>query len=199
MTGTVRAGDTGRTAAPFQFIAGNLALDFVNTVGSRLHQPHDYLPSWSEAQRWARAAGLEAPPGSAGGGARELSRLRRLRQELYMLLAPLAAPPHRCAPGALARLNRRLAELPARRLAWREGRAAWQWARSTPWQRLQAALVLSAAELLASSDAAAVRQCQDARCGWLFLDHSQAGRRRWCSMAECGNRAKARRHQQRAG
>jgi predicted RNA-binding Zn ribbon-like protein len=40
-----------------------------------------------------------------------------------------------------------------------------------------------------------MRQCADAKgCGWLFLDESRAGTRRWCSMGECGNRAKAHRH-----
>ena len=32
------------------------------------------------------------------------------------------------------------------------------------------------------------------RCGWVFRDITKAGRRRWCSMAACGNREKARRH-----
>jgi predicted RNA-binding Zn ribbon-like protein len=31
-------------------------------------------------------------------------------------------------------------------------------------------------------------------CGWLFVDESRNGSRRWCSMKDCGNRAKARRH-----
>jgi predicted RNA-binding Zn ribbon-like protein len=35
-----------------------------------------------------------------------------------------------------------------------------------------------------------VRTCPS--CGWLFLD--ARGRRRWCSMATCGNRAKVRAH-----
>jgi len=39
-----------------------------------------------------------------------------------------------------------------------------------------------------------VRRCANPECGWLFLDDSRAGKRRWCSMSACGNRAKARRH-----
>jgi predicted RNA-binding Zn ribbon-like protein len=39
-----------------------------------------------------------------------------------------------------------------------------------------------------------IEQCEGDVCGWLFLDRSPAGRRRWCSMRDCGNRAKARRH-----
>jgi predicted RNA-binding Zn ribbon-like protein len=43
-----------------------------------------------------------------------------------------------------------------------------------------------------------VRQCADEQgCGWLFLDQSRLNNRRWCSMGDCGNRAKARRHYRR--
>jgi predicted RNA-binding Zn ribbon-like protein len=187
----------GDAAAPFLFLAGNLALDFVNTVGNRLGQPREYLRTWSDALRWAHAAGLDLPAAPAGEGEAALLRLRRLREALYAGLAPLAAAPGRCPPATVARLNRRLAALPTRRLAGKGGRLVWRWA-GTPAQRLEASLVLSAADLLASPDALAVRRCQDERCGWLFLDHSQAKRRRWCSMADCGNRAKARRHQRRS-
>jgi len=34
-------------------------------------------------------------------------------------------------------------------------------------------------------------------CGWLFLDETRNRSRRWCSMKDCGNRAKARRHYRR--
>ena len=43
-----------------------------------------------------------------------------------------------------------------------------------------------------------VRRCANPECGWLFLDDSRAGKRRWCSMLACGNRAKARRHYHRS-
>lgn len=54
------------------------------------------------------------------------------------------------------------------------------------------ALLVSVGELLASQDLARVRACPGSGCGWLFLDRS--GRRRWCRMSVCGNRAKQARH-----
>ncbi len=39
-----------------------------------------------------------------------------------------------------------------------------------------------------------IRICDDDTCRWLFYDTSRTGRRRWCDMATCGNRAKAARH-----
>jgi predicted RNA-binding Zn ribbon-like protein len=180
--------------ASFQFIAGNLALDFLNTVGNRLEEPRYYFTAPAAARRWVSLAGA-GPPAAVEDEA-PLTWLRGLREELYALLAPLAAGAE-CSPARLARLNRRLVRLPARTLTARGGRAVWRWADGSDLEKLEATILLSAAELLTSPAAARLRQCQDARCGWLFLDHSQAGRRRWCSMAGCGNRAKARRHQRR--
>jgi predicted RNA-binding Zn ribbon-like protein len=42
-----------------------------------------------------------------------------------------------------------------------------------------------------------IRICADETCRWVFYDESRSGRRRWCDMATCGNRAKARRHRAR--
>ena len=55
----------------------------------------------------------------------------------------------------------------------------------------------SAVELLSSPDLARVGEYRGEGCGWLLLDTSKAHRRRWCSMAICGNREKARRHRRR--
>ncbi|HLZ08734.1 MAG TPA: CGNR zinc finger domain-containing protein, partial [Chloroflexota bacterium] len=59
-------------------------------------------------------------------------------------------------------------------------------------------VVLAAANLLASPDAARLRVCADADCGWFFVDRSRNGLRRWCSMADCGTKEKSRRRAARA-
>ncbi|MGL4285238.1 MAG: CGNR zinc finger domain-containing protein [Phreatobacter sp.] len=63
---------------------------------------------------------------------------------------------------------------------------------------LLASVATSATELLLSPDRSALRLCPGHRCGWLFLDRSRGGMRRWCQMETCGNRAKARAHHRRA-
>jgi len=55
----------------------------------------------------------------------------------------------------------------------------------------------SAADLLVSAEAVQVRECAAPSCSWLFVDRSRSRRRKWCDMAVCGNRAKARRHYRR--
>ena len=42
-----------------------------------------------------------------------------------------------------------------------------------------------------------LRTCANETCRWAFFDTSRTGRRRWCDMSTCGNRAKAARHRQR--
>ncbi len=48
------------------------------------------------------------------------------------------------------------------------------------------------AELLVAPELARVRLCEGDDCGWLFVDGSRAGSRRWCDMSDCGNLAKVR-------
>lgn len=55
---------------------------------------------------------------------------------------------------------------------------------------LLAAIARSGAELLAEGTGTPLRLCSNAACGLYFYDTSRTGRRRWCSMATCGNRHK---------
>ncbi|HEX2214814.1 MAG TPA: CGNR zinc finger domain-containing protein, partial [Mycobacterium sp.] len=57
---------------------------------------------------------------------------------------------------------------------------------------IPAALALVAVHAFFTLPPDRIRTCD--RCGWLFLDSSRGGRRRWCSMSTCGNREKASRH-----
>jgi len=60
-------------------------------------------------------------------------------------------------------------------------------------------VALDAARMLGlAAEAERVRICGSDSCSARFFDRSPAGRRRWCSMALCGNVAKARRHRARA-
>src|SRR5436190_1213775 len=68
-----------------------------------------------------------------------------------------------------------------------------------PVKRALAAVALDAARMLGTpAEAARIRVCASPTCSARFYDRSPAGRRRWCSMALCGNEAKARRHRERS-
>ena len=59
-------------------------------------------------------------------------------------------------------------------------------------------MVESAADALVNDELARVRRCADPRCHRVFFDGTKNGRRRWCDMGTCGNRAKAARHRARS-
>ena len=68
-----------------------------------------------------------------------------------------------------------------------------------PLKAALAAIALDAAEMLGRPDERdRVRICGSDTCSARFFDRSPAAARRWCSMAVCGNAAKARRHRARA-
>jgi predicted RNA-binding Zn ribbon-like protein len=114
-----------------------------------------------------------------------------LRETIFRCFAATAsggAP----AEDDLAALNAALAAAPARQRVRHGG-----WDIGTPGPSAVALLaptLWSAADLLVGNQLARVRQCANPACGWLFLDNSKSGNRRWCSMGACGNRAKAHRH-----
>lgn len=58
-------------------------------------------------------------------------------------------------------------------------------------------IALSAVEVAGSTDPGRLRDCDAEDCTRWFVDTSKGGRRRWCSMARCGNRAKAARYRRR--
>jgi predicted RNA-binding Zn ribbon-like protein len=69
--------------------------------------------------------------------------------------------------------------------------------RSASVEALLAPVLWSTWDLLVGPRRAKVRRCANDQCLWLFVDESKSGTRRWCSMASCGNRAKAHRHYRR--
>lgn len=179
---------------PFDFVAGQLSLDFVNTVANRLDakRSRDLLATPANLERWFRAAGIALRRGT---GDTDIRAARRLREHLYALFAAAARGGSfdATALNAVDTLWRRLHV--QRKLILAGGRVTYGWsARATPFQRAIHPILASAIELLESDQLGRVRQCEGEGCGWLFLDRSRGLPRRWCSMRDCGNRAKARRH-----
>jgi predicted RNA-binding Zn ribbon-like protein len=71
------------------------------------------------------------------------------------------------------------------------------WARRQPAKALFSTIARDAIDVVAGPRAARLKRCEGARCAILFVDTSRPGRRRWCSMDRCGNRAKAAAHRRR--
>jgi len=184
----------------FYFRAGNLALDFVNTVGNRLSETEvrDYFERPAELLRWVKEAGLSLPGtnGKESMAPRDLRRATAFRESLYRLfLKQIEGKP---ALPDLRHLNDILSTQRLRMYLTRQS-GIYQW-RSEPTSNIEWLLeqvAESAATLLTSRELERLRVCEDENCGWFFLDRSRNLPRRWCSMEDCGNRAKARRHYER--
>jgi len=188
---------------PEAFVGGHPYLDFLNTGGGST-KARDALPfeDWADALRWLAMAGLASPAEQRclqrlardSGAGKALSRLMAQRENGYAVLSAVArdqAPPEaerlHFENGIRQALQQASLPLfPGRQPAWQvDAEAAGL---ELPRHRL----ALSAHGLIADGLLPRLRECE--ACTWLFLDTSRGGRRRWCSMATCGNRAKARRH-----
>jgi predicted RNA-binding Zn ribbon-like protein len=168
-------------------LAGHPALDFCNTrAGWRDDEPKEYLLTHRHLSVWARAAGLVTGAPEAENGV-VLARALALREALY---AVCTRGTHEPAWGVVA------AEAERAACAARLAPDGWRLPEALGAELPLLAVARAAGELVASRDLGLVRACPGRGCGWLFLDRT--GRRRWCTMALCGNRAKARRHAARA-
>jgi predicted RNA-binding Zn ribbon-like protein len=182
-------------------VGGHVALDFCNTrAGWGEPTPGEYLRSFDHLAVWTAAAGL-IDPEEAGRLRRRAHQDRRAAQEALERAREFRTALHEVllepAPGSSWRTVAFEAESAAEAATLRLGPNHAEWALSP---RLGLAIPVlavarEAAALLTSDDARAVRACPGRDCGWLFLDRS--GRRRWCTMAVCGNRAKVRRFAER--
>jgi predicted RNA-binding Zn ribbon-like protein len=186
-------------------LGGVLCLDFVNTIDpwygdDRVEYLVDY-PSLVEWALWAGALPAGRRDELLAADDRDadvvFQRARALRDELHVLLGPQRRSP--VTETALSGFNRELRRLAGHaELRSSGGRYAARWDGTATPEAVLWPVVESATALMLSPRVERVRECDGHDCGWLFLDTSKAGRRRWCSMEICGNRAKSQRYRSRA-
>jgi predicted RNA-binding Zn ribbon-like protein len=174
------------------FVGGGIALDLVNTAEERGHPAAgDALVNPADLLLWGQRYGLLANSVKLTSAAEEeLGRTRHARDLLYDIFFA------RIHGGTVSRAQlNELAELA--RTAYlagslqREGDGSFRWV----WSRADLATVrhvavTNAVELLSIEPTARLKQCPGDHCGWMFLDTTKRGNRRWCVMSECGQDAK---------
>jgi predicted RNA-binding Zn ribbon-like protein len=202
------AGD--QPVLPFKYVGGDVALDLVNTVDwTDDGLVDERLDSYARFTEWAEGAGVLSARDGAALRARAvadpeqadtvLGDVQRLRGAVQAIVAGIAAGEP--VGEALDEVNEALADALTRlRLVPGSGRGdasaldltwdGWGEALEAPlWPVLRAA-----ANLLATESPDRIRVCGGPRCGWVFVDRSRNGLRRWCQTDVCGAQAKARRH-----
>jgi predicted RNA-binding Zn ribbon-like protein len=181
------------------WLGGRPAVDLVNTLRERWCRRVETLVTPDDLGLWlARAQLLPAPQRVARA---RLDDARELREaiDLCVQAALGDAPP---PPGAVSVIDGWLAHAGARAqlaLAPDGTPVLGELAPGDRVRRALGAVALDAARMLGTPEQAArIRVCASETCSARFYDRSPAGRRRWCSMAVCGNEAKARRHRERS-
>jgi predicted RNA-binding Zn ribbon-like protein len=178
-----------------QLLGGRLAIDFANIT------PTGRYLSWEEFLQFLDAGRVVSPERSAQlltlplseaqAVDRVLLKILRLRESLraifHVMVEKEKFPPEWTEPiNEILRVTEGHDELMLRGGVWRmefvarEGGLDW----------LLAAVARSAAEIIVEGERAPVRRCANVDCGLFFYDASRTRRRRWCSMARCGNRHK---------
>ena len=199
------------TAPPEDFaplrVGEHVALDFLNSVVAPAAEVLDFLHDGATLLRWlSDSAVVPAAVAAAARGytPRQLDRLaaeaRELREWFRALVLRWVASGERAVRAAdLEHLNALMVRSPVtrqlvRRRAGIELHAQQVFAEP---HAVMAALAAACAELLTQQRHEHVRKCENPSCTVLFADTKRGPKRRWCSMAVCGNRMKVAAHRAR--
>lgn len=179
---------TQHTAHAPHFIGNDLALDFINSAFGMGESSWDCLADDAGAIAWLKAAGQLAPGFDAPvtGLAAQARALRTAAARLIDLEQQRDARDFDV-------VNRILeAGRPVRTLVLDAGAnlVLMERRRDDSAASLLEPVATALVRLLAQGELAQVRQCEAHDCTLRFLDITKSGRRRWCSMAACGNRMK---------
>ena len=200
---------TPSKALPFEWVGGRLCLDFTNTKSWDGHEhTEERFNEFRDVERWAREASVLAKPEAAAvaraaahdedAALMALSEALAVRSLIHSVFTPIARdelPPQRWVEALNVRARRAQGHSVLYPADGTTGRWRRTWStKSDDLRQVVRPVVVDAIELLLTPDLVRLRTCANERCGWLFLDQSRNGMRRWCDMKVCGNRAKMRRH-----
>ncbi len=203
--------------APF-FLAEDRALDFLNSIAAPWGSEIEWIGDGHDLLAWLELAAL-VPASVLTQFRKEAVReeldavaaqARELREWFRAFVSDHAGQPlQSTALVDLGPINRLLARDNSYRQieAWdlprqdgdRNG-PALRWRQDRRWRSVDALLLLLAdamGDLVCRADFERVRNCEGPTCTLWFYDVSRNHTRRWCSMAVCGNRAKAAAHRAR--
>jgi predicted RNA-binding Zn ribbon-like protein len=171
-----------------EFITSDLgatSLQFAGTVGYRKDSaPVERLVAPARLAQWFVYEGLlsEAPPVSPD----ELTAAIVLREAIYRTVnAAMRAEP--LPERDVATINSFADDEPPRTVLRADGTATRT--ATAPVHAALAAVARDAIDVV-TRHASELHACEGDRCSGIFIDTSRGRRRRWCSMARCGNRAK---------
>jgi len=180
---------------------GVLCLDFVNTIPDRVDGTNrDHLGSFNDLIYWARKAkAIDNNSFNALEKAGSINEKKtkdffneaiNLRSLIYAIFKPLSSK-QKINPHDLESLNKLTNKyFPFLEISAQKDGFTEQWNfEPGHFYSITGPIVKSSYELLLSDKLSRVKECPN--CGWLFLDSTKNGKRRWCSMQDCGSNVKA--------
>ena len=203
----MRADEPIKPISEMRLLGGLPALDFVNTVDSRIGRwGPDLLISFETLVEFVERVELIQPNEASklrdlvredpAGAALVYARAKALREAIYRILLQ-AITSDQIGEDSLRPLNDELARVAMRREIRCEGaKFTWAW---KPVELGDVATRLASASadlLLDETRLKRVKQCPGRNCGWLFLDETRNGRRRWCAEETCGVHSRVLRYRQ---
>ncbi len=172
----------------FHTETGRLSLDWIATLGDRKGTPLERIRNPAELERWLTAVAGQVV--ARKPTEQDLVAAKRLRAALVGLVDRLHSGKSPVAQdievvNEFAALPPPVVQLGMKGKALKEN------------DGLDASAVFSmiardAIDLFTGDDFAKVKLCAGEDCSVYFVDHSRPGKRRWCSMSRCGNKAKKR-------
>jgi predicted RNA-binding Zn ribbon-like protein len=178
-----------------------LCLNFINTIHDRKEKPmRDYLKNPVDIVAWAEKAELLADKGgkrlekaledNPKKGRQFFVVAMDLRELLYQMFSTVTAG-KKISPAHLSQFNVFLRDHFSHQIltALHDGyKESWDLPADSL-KHITAPIIKDAYDLLLSDKLPRVKECPN--CGWLFLDTTRNGKRRWCSMKNCGSNIKA--------
>ena len=197
-----------KDAKNHRLIGGALCLDFANTVVGHGAMPkHEYLMDYGNLVLWSQHTHLMTPPEAKSlireaprHPSKSLAAFKKaliLRELIYRIFSAVAQNTHPKQTDLNQLNTARLESLQHSFIVQTKQRFSLEYTDPMALDRMLWPIATSATQLLTSNKLKHVKQCAGEGCDWLFLDTSRNHLRRWCTMDECGNRAKMRRRYER--
>ena len=189
-----------KTIETITFDGGSVCLDFINTINDRfVSDPLDYLGNAQDLVEWAYRQKLvnnrykklfayaEKHPQIAAEFLKKAKNIRNLLYDLFLYVSHATE----IKKEHLSEFNKILPEYFSKlKLEMKEGISTESWNYKLDDLNIILAYILKDAyTLLLEAKLERIGECPE--CGWLFIDKTKNGSRRWCNMQNCGSRAKS--------
>ncbi len=172
-------------------LADHLGLDLLNTRAELHGLSYEFWNSDDDVMRWLGRVGVTPKDGSALPAAPGVLEQARALRELARELIVQRKRGEQGDPAALNEFMRAYQTFPH---LLPDDAGGYRLVRRAPDNaigQLLGEVAEAVALLLAEGDFALVKECEHPECVMWFYDRTKAHKRRWCSMAMCGNRHKA--------